>query len=117
MQIVGMETDKPILQIDKEVFEGDWGKLIGTELIFNDSGDCVTKVDGHLTFKQGKLLPKSDVLKNDQPKKKETLFVRALKLAKSVSNNDKSVSGKDKSENKAESEKDAETESKPEETI
>ncbi|OUM53986.1 hypothetical protein BVG19_g3324 [[Candida] boidinii] len=127
MQIVGMETDKPILQIDKEVFEGDWGKLIGTELIFNDSGDCVTKVDGHLTFKQGKLLPKSDVPKNDQPKKKETLFVRALKLAKSVSNNDKSVSGKDqsvsgkdKSENKVESEKDAETvtqtESKSEKT-
>lgn len=111
MQIVGMETDKPILQIDKEIFEGDWGKLIGTELIFNDSGDCVTKVDGHLIFKQGKLLPKTD-----GPKKKENLFVRAMELAKSVS-------GKDKSENKVETKADAETntqlevktESKPDE--
>lgn len=76
IQISGLSKKKPLVQMHNNFYMGEWSKLVGTELVFNENGKFVTKVDSHLVLRSGKLA--------NYKMEKESLLKRALELAKKV---------------------------------
>lgn len=76
IRISGLSRQKPLVQIHNNVYRGEWSKLVGTELVFNENGDFVTKVDSHLVLNSGKL--------ESHKVATEPFLKRALQLARDV---------------------------------
>lgn len=96
IQISGLSKKKPLVQMHNNLYMGEWSKLVGTELVFNENGKFVTKVDSHLVLRSGKLA--------NYKMEKESLMKRALELAKKVKDKgDKGeTDGKGETEDKGE---------------
>lgn len=96
IQISGLSKKKPLVQMHNNLYMGEWSKLVGTELVFNENGKFVTKVDSHLVLRSGKLA--------NYKMEKESLMKRALELAKKVKDKgDKGeIDGKGETEDKGE---------------
>ena len=84
IQISGLSKKKPLVQMHSNLYLGEWSKLVGTELVFNENGKFVTKVDSQLVLHSGKLA--------NYKMEKESLLKRALELAKKVKKNKENVS-------------------------
>lgn len=56
LRVSGWSEERPLFQNKQSVFLGQWQKLVGTELVFDENGEYVTTVDGHLTLEHGRLL-------------------------------------------------------------
>lgn len=74
--ISGLSQPKPLVQMQNNLYMGEWSKEVGTELVFNENGEYVTKVDSHIVLNSGKL--------EDTNSDKEPLLKRALDYAKEV---------------------------------
>ncbi|CAH2450997.1 RNA polymerase III transcription initiation factor complex subunit [Komagataella phaffii CBS 7435] len=60
LQMSGLETSKPLIQINESIFQGRWVKVNGTEMIYDDSGELVAKVDDRIQLTAGKLKRKEE---------------------------------------------------------
>ncbi len=80
--------------------KGDWSKIVGSELVFNENGDFITKVDNHILLKSGKFVSKTD---------DESLLKKARRLAEEVAaRNRKGEKGDDTGTNIVEGAEDVE---------
>ncbi|KAH3668454.1 hypothetical protein OGAPHI_002208 [Ogataea philodendri] len=76
LRLSGLDKDKPLLQLNNNLYQGEWSKLVGSELVFNENGEFVTKVDGHIVLKSGRL----ENTEND----KESFLAKVLQKARAV---------------------------------
>ncbi|QPG74864.1 hypothetical protein FOA43_002200 [Brettanomyces nanus] len=76
IRISGLSKQRPLVQMHNNLYMGDWSKLVGTELVFNENGGFVTKVDSHVVLHSGKL--------ESHKEEKDPLLKRAIDLAREV---------------------------------
>lgn len=53
LQVSGLETEKPFVLINQQLYQGEYRKLNGTELIFNDNGDVMAKTKDRILLHKG----------------------------------------------------------------
>ncbi|KAG7868977.1 hypothetical protein KL918_001620 [Ogataea parapolymorpha] len=53
IRLSGLAEDRPLVQLNSNLYQGEWSKLVGSELVFNENGDFITKVHGHVVLKGG----------------------------------------------------------------
>ncbi|GME73371.1 unnamed protein product [Ambrosiozyma monospora] len=76
LRISGLHKPQPLVQVQNQVFRGTWSNLVGTEMVFNENGERVGNVDGHIVLEGGKLVGDSS--------QKHSFFQNALNLAAKV---------------------------------
>lgn len=76
LRISGLTEDQPLFQTKNSVLLGQWSKLVGSELVFDENGEYLATVDGHIELQHGRLVPKKV--------ESGSLLERARNLAKSV---------------------------------
>lgn len=59
--LIGLETDHPVLRLDRQVYRGTWATTVGTEMIFDEKGEWVRNVERRL------LMNKVEVIKKGAP--------------------------------------------------
>lgn len=78
LRVSGWSEERPLFQNKQSVLLGQWQKLVGSELVFDENGEYVTTIDGHLTLEHGRMLSsKTDT---------RPLVERARSLALEISN-------------------------------
>lgn len=62
--IIGIDSDKPILQINNMLFQGSYSNILGTDIILNENGsvECVT--NKKLVMKQIFIQEKNENMEN-----------------------------------------------------
>lgn len=83
LRISGLSEPQPLFQTKNNVLIGEWSKLVGSELVFNENGDFITKVNGQILLKHGRLVENSA--------KKMTILEKALQRAKELDDEPSSV--------------------------
>lgn len=73
LRISGISKEKPLFQKKNNIMQGEWSRLVGTELVFDENGEYLTTVNQHIVLKDGRMVPK----KYDN----RSLFERAAALA------------------------------------
>lgn len=73
LRVSGLSQEKPLFQSKNSVLRGEWMKLVGTELVFDENGEYLATVDGHIALQHGRLVP--------QQLDTRTLLQRAKDLA------------------------------------
>lgn len=76
MRISGISEPSPLFQTKNNVLLGEWSKLVGTELVFNENGKTVAKVDSQILLKHGRLV--------DETREKASLAEKALARAREL---------------------------------
>lgn len=76
LRISGLSEPKPLFQTKNNVLIGEWSKLVGSELVFNENGEFITKVDGQIILKHGRLVEESA--------EKKSILEKALERAKEL---------------------------------
>lgn len=70
--LIGLETDHPILRIDREIYVGTWAETVGTEMIFDEKGEWLLNVEKRLMMERADVTKKGEA----QPKTARELIVR-----------------------------------------
>lgn len=73
LRVSGLSREKPLFQSKSSVLRGEWTRLVGTELVFDENGEYLATVDGHIALQHGRLVP--------QQVDTRTLLQRARDLA------------------------------------
>lgn len=76
LRVSGWEKETPLVQNKNDILQGEWTRLVGTELIFDENGQYIATVDDHILLQYGRL--------QEQKLDKSTLLERARNLAKQV---------------------------------
>lgn len=57
LQIVGLETDKPLFRVGDQVYQGSWQDMVGTELYTDPStGEVIGKTQTRIQLEPGQLV-------------------------------------------------------------
>ena len=70
-KLIGLESDTPVLQIGHEVYSGEWTTTVGTEMIFNETGEWVANVTRRLLMSKVEICKKGQ--EQEQSKKPQML--------------------------------------------
>lgn len=58
--LMGLETDQPILRIDREIYKGTWTVTVGTEMIFDERGEWLMNVEKRLLMEKVEVVKKGE---------------------------------------------------------
>lgn len=78
IRVSGLSQAQPLFQTKNNVLLGEWSKLVGSELVFNENGDFITKVHSHIVLKHGRLV--------DNAAEKQSVLQKALVRATQLEN-------------------------------
>lgn len=57
LRVSGWAKANPLFQSKSSVLLGEWSKLVGTEMVFDENGKYLVTVDDHIALQHGRLLP------------------------------------------------------------
>lgn len=71
-KLIGLETDQPIMQIDHQIYVGTWATPVGTDMIFDESGEWCLNVEKRLIMQKVEIMARSE----SRPKSAREMLIR-----------------------------------------